>query len=69
MNEAPLFVTDTHSLIWYFDASPKLGVSARATFEKVVRGEANLIVPTIVIAELLFAREKRRIFFGCRCGT
>lgn len=57
-------MTDTHSLIWYFDASPRLGQVAHTTFEQVVRGEARLIVPSIVIAELLYAQEKKRILLN-----
>src|SRR5438128_1633718 len=60
MSEQPTFVTDTHSLIWYLLASPRLGKAARAAFDQVAHGGARLIVPTIVIAELVYVIEKGR---------
>jgi PIN domain nuclease of toxin-antitoxin system len=54
------YVTDTHSLIWYLTASPRLGQAAYQAFTQVARGEAKLIVPVIVIAELIFVVESSR---------
>ncbi len=55
-NEA-VYVTDTHSLIWYLTASPRLGQAAHQAFLEVAHGEAKLIVPAIVVAELVFVVE------------
>jgi hypothetical protein len=53
------YVTDTHSLLWYFACPKLLGPGATAAFAKVAAGQANLIVPVIVLAELIFAIESK----------
>jgi PIN domain nuclease of toxin-antitoxin system len=40
-------VTDTHSLIWYLEGSPRLGDKARAAFKACDCGAAVIYVPTI----------------------
>jgi PIN domain nuclease of toxin-antitoxin system len=55
----PMFVADTHSLLWYFARPKLLGPAARAAFEQVASGEAELVVPVIVLAELIFALESK----------
>lgn len=57
--DQPTYVTDTHGLIWYLAASPRLGKAAKAAFDQVADGQARLIVPAIVIAELVYVGEKR----------
>jgi PIN domain nuclease of toxin-antitoxin system len=61
MNERPLYATDTHSLLWYLYAPSKLGVAAAVAFDRVAHGEADLIVPVIVIAEIIFIVEANRV--------
>lgn len=61
MSERPTYATDTHSLLWYLYAPSKLGAAAAMAFEKVARGEADLIVPVIVIAEIIFIVEANRV--------
>jgi PIN domain nuclease of toxin-antitoxin system len=56
-----IFVTDTHSLIWYLGGSPLLGANARSAFERVLGGDGLVIVPAICIAELVMLAEKRRV--------
>ena len=55
----PEFVTDTHSLLWYFTRPQRLGSRAAAAFSQVVSGAANLIVPIIVLAELMLIAEHK----------
>ena len=55
------YVTDTHSLLWYFTRPVKLGQAAAAAFEQVASGDADLIVPMIVVAELIFVIQNRSI--------
>jgi len=55
------YVTDTHSLIWYLEDSPRLGTQARAAFEACDRGEALVYVPTISLVEIVYLQEKGRI--------
>lgn len=61
MADLPVYVADTHSLIWYLYASPRLGKAAHAAFESVGRGEARLIVPAIVIAEFVYIAERGKV--------
>ena len=55
------YVTDTHSLLWYFARPTKLGSEAAAAFAQVAAGEADLVVPMIVLAELIFTIEHRSV--------
>ncbi len=60
-NEIPLYVTDTHSLIWYLLDSPKLGTNANQVFIEIEEGKSYLIIPAIVIAEIIFLVQKGKI--------
>jgi len=55
------FVSDTHALVWYLSGSTLVSERARAAFDQAMRGEAELYVPAIVIAELVMLVEKRRV--------
>ncbi|MCU0574795.1 MAG: type II toxin-antitoxin system VapC family toxin [Syntrophobacteraceae bacterium] len=55
------YVTDTHSLIWYLEDSPRLGEEARQCFEACDRGESIIFVPTICLVEIIYLQEKGRI--------
>lgn len=46
-----LFVTDTHSFLWYLSQEDKLGKNALNVFEEAEKGNATILVPTIVLAE------------------
>ena len=59
-------VTDTHSLIWYLEADPQLGMSARETFFACARGEIVVYVPTICLVEIVYLQEKGRIPAGLK---
>lgn len=59
MKEA-VYVTDTHSLVWYFTENPKLSKKALRTFEKTVK-EGTIIIPTVVLAEIMYISRKGRI--------
>ena len=52
-------MADTHSLIWAFHKPSKLGENARHAFEEVANGEAKLLIPVIVLAELIFTIENK----------
>lgn len=56
-----LFVTDTHSLAWYFTKSKKLGTKALQVFRNSTSGKDIIIVPTIVLVEIMNISEKKRI--------
>ncbi|MBM4432127.1 MAG: type II toxin-antitoxin system VapC family toxin [Chloroflexi bacterium] len=61
MHNQTLYVTDTHSLLWYLSASPRLSVAAKQAFDKAQAGKAKVLVPVIVIAEMIFLIEKGRV--------
>lgn len=58
----PLYVVDTHALIWYLLGDKKLSPTALAVFRAAERGETRLLLPAIVLAELYFANEKNKWF-------
>jgi len=53
------FVTDTHSLVWYFIEDPRLSKKALKAFEQTIR-EGIIIVPSVVLAEIMFIAKKGR---------
>lgn len=58
---AEVFVTDTHALVWHLFNPARLGLKATAAFQKVQQGQAVLIVPLVVIAEMAMVVEKGRV--------
>ncbi len=55
------FVADTHAMIWRAAARSRLGEGAREAFERADRGEALVIVPAVVVAEMSMVAEKGRV--------
>lgn len=55
------YMADTHSLIWAFHKPRKLGDQARLAFQQIANGEARLLIPVIVVAELIFTVENKPI--------
>ncbi len=54
------YVADTHTLVWYFTNDKRLGAVAYDTLEgSIEKGE--ILIPTIVLAELLYISERGRI--------
>ncbi len=41
------YVTDTHSLVWYFTEDPRLGTSALNAFESTIN-EGIIFIPAVV---------------------
>lgn len=58
----PFYVVDTHALIWYLTDTSKLGKNAKAIFEAAERGETQLVISAVVIAEMYFANAKSGLF-------
>lgn len=54
------YVTDTHSILWYFTQDPRLSKRALEVFEGTVR-EGFIIIPVVVLAEIMFIAKKGRI--------
>jgi len=57
------FVPDTHSLVWYFTDDLRLSRRALKSFESTVK-EGQIIVPTVVLAEIMFIAQKGRVNLG-----
>jgi PIN domain nuclease of toxin-antitoxin system len=60
MPDPQLYVTDTHSLLWHLYDLPQLTPAVQAAFAEVENGEAILLIPAIVLAEIIFTVERRR---------
>lgn len=54
------YVADTHSLVWYFTEDPRLSKKALDAFEQTKQKDL-IIIPTVVLAELMFISQKGRI--------
>lgn len=48
-----IYVTDTHSFLWFLVGSDKLSFKFRKIFERAESGDDTIIVPTIVLAEIM----------------
>jgi PIN domain nuclease of toxin-antitoxin system len=62
MRIEPVYVVDTHALIWYLTNDKKLGRQAAAVFAAAERGETRLVVSAIVVAEMYYANKKNKWF-------
>lgn len=54
------FVTDTHSLVWYLQDSPRLSIQSKLLFEEQV-DPRDIVVPAIVLAEMLYISRKANL--------
>jgi hypothetical protein len=57
-----LYVVDTNALIWYLTKDKKLGKQALQIIEAAERGETQLILSAISMAEMYFANAKHGWF-------
>ena len=56
-----LYIADTHSLVWFLTDDKRLGYKAKEILEKADEGKVIIIIPTIVLAELVFICEKKGV--------
>jgi len=54
-------ITDTHSLIWYLNADPRLSKKARTAFDESLNNSNPIGLPTICIIEIIYLPEKNKI--------
>jgi PIN domain nuclease of toxin-antitoxin system len=54
------YVTDTHSLVWYFTDDNRLSSGALEAFQ-TSEVEGTIFVPAVVLAEIMFIARKGRI--------
>jgi len=55
------YVIDAHALVWHLTNDAKLSADARAVMTRIDSGKDKGLVPTIVLAEILYASERGRI--------
>jgi PIN domain nuclease of toxin-antitoxin system len=55
------FITDTHALLWYLSDDPALSPLARGIFQQADRGQADLVVPSISLVEVVYLAERQRV--------
>jgi PIN domain nuclease of toxin-antitoxin system len=58
----PIYVVDTHTLVWYLTFNKRLSSTASEIFQAAERGETRLIVSAIVVAEMYFVNQKTNVF-------
>ena len=54
-------VADTHALIWYLEASPRLSSSANAAIKAAFQAGEAVLVPTVSLVEIAYLVEKGRL--------
>jgi PIN domain nuclease of toxin-antitoxin system len=54
------YVTDTHSLVWYFTDDVRLGSNALEAFQSSEE-EGTIFIPAVVLAEIMFIAKKGKI--------
>jgi PIN domain nuclease of toxin-antitoxin system len=55
------YVIDAHALVWYLTNDAKLSADVRVVMTRIDNGKDKGLVPTIVLAEILYASERGRI--------
>ena len=54
------FITDTHSLVWYFTEDPRLSKKALKAFEGTIK-EGTIFVPVVVLVEIMYIAKRGKI--------
>ncbi|MFQ6003703.1 MAG: type II toxin-antitoxin system VapC family toxin [Candidatus Zixiibacteriota bacterium] len=55
------YITDTHPLVWHIIESPNLSKNSAAIFNNADRGTDHVVIPCIVLFEILYLIEKKKI--------
>lgn len=58
-----MYIVDTHALVWHLAGDGRLGKKAQEAFHRGDRGEAELVIPTVVLAEALYISRKVNVPF------
>jgi PIN domain nuclease of toxin-antitoxin system len=53
-----IHVADTHALVWFLEGSDRLSAAARQAMQSL---DIDIVVPSIVLAEIVFLYGRRRI--------
>jgi predicted nucleic acid-binding protein len=59
-----MYIADTHALVWHLTGDDRLGKKAKDALRKADRGEVEVVIPTVVLAEALYISRKRDIPFN-----
>ncbi|MEO8126658.1 MAG: type II toxin-antitoxin system VapC family toxin [Bryobacteraceae bacterium] len=54
-------VADTHAVLWYLAADPRLSLRAKEAMEKVTGEGSPILIPTICLVEAIYLVEKNRV--------
>jgi PIN domain nuclease of toxin-antitoxin system len=57
-----MYITDTHSFLWYISEDEKLGKKAKEVFEKCDSAKDIMVIPSIVLIEAMFLCEKKKVY-------
>lgn len=52
------YIVDTHALVWFLEKNPRLTDAARVA---LLNPEAQIVIPTIVLTEIVFLYSKKKI--------
>jgi PIN domain nuclease of toxin-antitoxin system len=55
------YVVDTHALAWFVSADQRLSPKATQILIKAEAGEVQVLIPTLVLAELTHIAQKKRV--------
>ncbi len=55
-----IYVVDTHALAWFLARNPSLSKRAAETLRRAEKAEIEILIPTIVLAELLYISERKK---------
>lgn len=55
------YITDTHSLVWFMTNDANLSNKAKNIFLKADNAQVYIIIPCIVLFELLYLTEKKKV--------
>lgn len=54
-------LVDTHALIWYVEADPRLSTAARTAIDAAIQAGSPIFMSSISLAEIVYLAEKGRI--------
>ncbi|MEC4812406.1 MAG: PIN domain-containing protein [Scytonema sp. PMC 1069.18] len=55
------YVVDTHALAWFVSEDKRLSPKAEQILSQAEAGEAQVLIPTLVLAELTHIAQKKRV--------
>jgi len=55
------YVVDAHSLVWFIAEDDRLSLNARKILEQAEEAEAQILIPTVVLAEITHISRKKRV--------